>query len=313
MLVASTAPHAGKTAVTAGLAHLLLYRGWRVHLIRLRPETTDDPHASADAALFAALPAVEAPDEPLSLNEAAGHARSAGEDTTVLVEAAHGQATGPVAEALNAKVILVAPAEEGAVRGLPQQAKEIGEQLGAVIVTGAVPRTVGRIRDQLQTAEVPVLAVLPEDRCIAAPAIQAITEALGARVLFHGADPQTSVTTVQIGSIGSDPGVSYFGRVADKAVVTRFDKTDVLLSALGTPTPLIVISRGREPSPYVIDRASNNEGLTILVSPYDTRETVSHIAALFHRTPFSGEKKVERMGELLSQNLCDETLLTRLI
>lgn len=312
VLVVAIQPDVGKTAVATGLAYLLAYQGRKVHLVRLRSDAAEDPQAQGDAELFASLSYSAAPDGPRALSDAISYIQDIPDEATVILEAASAMAAEAVAGSLNASVLIVALADEDALSTLAEQAKASGERLVGVVVTGAVPVRAAQVSDQLRTVHIPVLAVLPEDRLLAAPSIQDIIDALGARILVDGAARDTPIPQVQIGSIGSDPGVSYFGRVADKAVVTRYDKTDVLLSALNTFPPLIVISGGREPSSYVIDRASNNEGLTILLSPYDTRETVSRISALYQRVPFFGKPKVERMGELLRQHLHDEFQLARL-
>jgi BioD-like phosphotransacetylase family protein len=82
------------------------------------------------------------------------------------------------------------------------------------------------------------------------------------------------------------------------AVVSRFDKTDMHLAAMATEPKFLVLTGGRRPSDYTIDAASAR-GIHVVLSRTDTENTVIALEPVFDDTRFHGERKLERMAELL--------------
>ncbi len=283
LLIASVSPGAGRTTVAAALAWLAVSQGRQVTLCR----AGDDDAARADAAFYASVPAFRSPPEPQPLDslEASG--------AVDVWEAPPGDVADVAARA-NARVILVGRAAlDDATR---QQAERLGERLAGVVLT-AVPEAAAR------KPAPPVIAALPEDRLLAGPAVRDVRDALEARTLMEdGAD--TTLEWVVVAPIASDPGAPYFTRWGRKAVVVRHEKADLMLAALGTELDCLIITGGREPLPYVLDRI-RNEGrdLTVLLSPLDTYQTMRRIEKLYGVSRFTGMRKVERAADLLRERL----------
>jgi hypothetical protein len=287
LLVASGSPAAGRTTVTAGLAWLAASEGRKVAVRR-----AGDGHAArADAAFYAAVPAFGAAAEPAALDSLRP---SGGVD---LWEAPAGDITEAAART-NARVLLVARGRlDDETRA---QAERLGERLAGIVVTAAT-------EPAGSTVTAPVIAALPEDRLLAGPSVRDVREALEARVLVKdGAD--AALEWIVIAPIASDPGAPYFTRWGRKAVVVRHEKADLMLAALGTELDCLIITGGREPLPYVLDRI-RNEGrdLTVLLSPLDTYRTMRRIEQLYGATRFVGMRKVERAAELLRERLAVST------
>ena len=78
----------------------------------------------------------------------------------------------------------------------------------------------------------------------------------------------------------------------------RFDKTDQHLAALATEPACLILTGGRRPSEYLFDAASAR-GVPVMLSRTDTENTVIALEGIFDRTRFHGERKLERMSELL--------------
>jgi BioD-like phosphotransacetylase family protein len=82
-------------------------------------------------------------------------------------------------------------------------------------------------------------------------------------------------------------------------VITRSDKTDLQLAALHTQTDVLILTGGYPPSPYTIDRAAGEE-VPILLTRADTPRSVALLSDAFGGSRFNGERKLERLGELLA-------------
>lgn len=291
LIVASVAPGAGRTTVTAAIAWLAAQDGRAVAVRR----AGDDDAARADAALYAGVPGISAPREPVPLDALTP---GGGVD---LWEAPPGDVTQAAARA-KARVLLVA--RGGLDEETRGQAERLGAQLAGVLLT-AVPEK------EAQSAAAPVIAALPEDRLLAGPSVRDVRDALEARTLVEdGAD--ATLEWVVVAPIASDPGAPYFTRWGRKAVVVRHEKADLMLAALGTELDCLIITGGREPLPYVLDRI-RNEGrdLSVLLSPLDTYHTMRRIEKLYGANRFAGMRKVERAAQLLRERLSVpiETLL----
>ncbi len=283
LIVASVVAGAGRTTVTAGLAWLAAQDGRAVAVRR----AGDDDAARADAAFYAGVPAFAAPAEPVALDALTPS------DGFDLWEAPPGDVAEAVART-KARVLLVARGE------LDEETRRLAERLGgrlAGVALTAVPEK------EAQSAAAPVIVALPEDRLLAGPSVRDVREALEARTLVEdGAD--AALEWVVVAPVASDPGAPYFTRWGRKAVVVRHEKADLMLAALGTELDCLIITGGREPLPYVLDRI-RNEGrdLTVLLSPLDTYQTMRRIEKLYGASRFAGMRKVERAAQLLRERL----------
>lgn len=278
--VGSAEPGAGKTGVAAAIARKLAYAGTPVRLIRL---AEDGGSAPADAAWFGTLDFA-----PVSASEAAVSLPAAQAGETLVVE-------GPLSTfpGGDAKLIVVARGTKPA--SLPAGA-------AAVVVTGVDGQS-----GSAGTTGTPVELSIGEDRTLAGFSVSEARAALNAEVLVPGDGDPTSDHLV-IAPIGSDAGQPYLRRFRSKAVVVRFDKTDQHLAAIKAQPNVLILTGGRRPSDYLFDAASAN-GIPVLLSRTDTENTVIALEGIFDRTRFHGERKLDRMAELLEGTGLFETLL----
>jgi len=298
LLVVSPQPGAGKTGVLAALALRLAYEGRRVLALRLGAE--DDPAAAADAEFLATLPFARGRGgRPVRADQAEQAAEEGSRPLDLLLLEAVG-GDGEVFAALpDARVLAVVrgdPRPQGET--LAAAVRQLGERLAGVVATAVPERQAAPARAAQEQFGLPALAVLAEDRTLYAPTVADLLEALDAELILGDPAPDQIVEHMLIGPLTPDPSDPYFKRRRNKAVITRSDKTDLQLSALHTQTNLLILTGGFPPSPYTIDRAAGEE-VPILLTRADTRRAVGLLSDVFGVSRFGGERKLERMAELL--------------
>jgi BioD-like phosphotransacetylase family protein len=278
ILIASSEPRVGRSVVAAAIAYRMARAGKPVTLARL----AGDESANADAAAFAALESVVTPGKAIS---AADAAKLTGE---LVLEAPAGSVS-QLAATLNARVIAV---------GLPSSA---AIDASADVLAGQIITSVPAADAAAVSKRAGVLAVLLEDRVLAAPSVADIAATLRARTLAGGTH-NASVDRVMIGTVSSDAAAPYFANRARTCIITRFDKTDIQLAALQTNLECLVITGGGEPSPYLIDRVAGSHGdVALLLAPEGTVESMHAIEALYATGRFEGAGKLERAVAMLDE------------
>ena len=312
LLVTSPQAGAGKTGVAAAIALRLAYEGRRVLSLRLGDESI--PGAVADAEFYAGLPFARGRGgAPVAAGDAVRVAEADGRPVDLLVLEDAGDGSGEaLAGAPDTRVLAVV---RGDLRlhgeALATAVQKLGEQLAGVVATAVPERHARAARAAAGQFGLPALAVLPEDRVLYAPTVGEIAEALDAEVILGDPPPDQIVEYMMIGPLTADPSDPYFKRRRNKAVITRSDKTDLQLAALHTQTDVLILTGGFPPSPYTIDRAAG-EGVPILLTRADTRRSIALLGDVFSGSRFRGERKLERMGELLAE-AWDTPAITRIV
>ena len=287
LVIASLQPLSGKTAVAAGLAYRLQQAGRSVAVLRL----VGDAHAEADARLFAAL-AFNAHKgaEPVAA------AAPASEADVTLLEAPAGDPK-ETASSLSAKVIVVAAYADPLPDGLAALRQSLGDAYAGAIIT-RVPKSRLEATERA-AAGLGLLALLPEDRTLAAPCLGDVAAALEAETSHMDGARESVIDRPVISSISVDPAQGYFAYYDPNAVIVRGDKPDQQLGALNAGAPCLIVTGGLPVLSYVEDRAAE-ERVPILKTTLDTIETVRRLESLYGSTPFSGAAKVERVAALLA-------------
>jgi BioD-like phosphotransacetylase family protein len=302
LIVTSAHGGDGKSTVAAGLASHLLASGRVVQVLRV--QGSDAAAAERDAALLAAVPGVRSPGRALPLPEASAALKEAAADSVAIVEAEPAEAQ-EAASAWDAGIVVVQRA------GATEQATTLAAAAtkAAVAVTAVAAADLSKVRASLEAKGLRPLLVLPEDRTLAAPRLGEVARALEASFICDGADEAEVIERVMIGSVGHDPGGPYFSTHERKAVLTRFDKTDVQLAALSTPLLCLLLTGGQRPSPYLFDRAQGM-GVPVLLTARDTTGAMEALGEVFAGTRFGGQRKLERLQELLAEHLDTAALET---
>jgi hypothetical protein len=279
VVVTSRFSGGGKTGVAAAIARHYAYLGRPVRLVRAEGPEGERP--AEDAAYFASLAFVPgspaSPLAPAAITDPGGTA-------IVVVEAGFSSFAGLAA----AEVVLVE-------RGAPPASLPDGLAPAAIVATD-VP--VG------SPAASPIggipMAVIAEDRRLAGFSVAEARTLLNAEVIVEGDEQDSTCDHLVIAPIASDAGQPYFRRFSSKAVVVRFDKTDMHLAAMQADPACLILTGGRAPSDYLFD-AAQAQGVPVLLSRTDTENTVIALEGIFDRTRFQGEAKLDRMCELLER------------
>lgn len=279
VVVTSASPGAGKTGVATAIARHYAYQGRPVRLART---ASAEGHAAEDAALFAS--------HQFAPGSSAGtilpaDAKDPGGAEILVVEADLDSAT-QIADAI---VVFVARGER------PEKAPE-GISPVAIITTG-VPAAL--VQPPLEEEGKPLMIDLPEDKVLAGFSIEELQRRLNAQVLVEGDVPyDETLESLVIAPFGSDAGEPYLRRFPNKAVVVRYDRTDMHLAAIRADARVLVLTGGRRPSDYSFD-AAGARGVPVLLSLTDTENTVIALEGIYEATRFMGERKLDRMVELL--------------
>ena len=280
----------GKTAVAVAIGQRFKDAGRTVALVRL----AGDGHAQADAGLYAGLTFNDRPRPgPVEPREAATDA-----DVT-LIEAPAGYPRGLI-ETLAARALVVAAYADPLPPDLPSFCRAFGDSCAGIVITRAPQRRLEATRAAAQRTGARLVALIPEDRTLAAPSLGAIAEALEAEVTFPDSTRDNVIDRPIISSISADPAQGYFARHAPNAVIVRGDKPDQQLGALNAGVPCLIVTGGLPVVSYVKERAEEEE-IPILGTPYDTVAAVQRLEALYAATPFSGRAKVERAAQLAGE------------
>ncbi|HCV00615.1 MAG TPA: hypothetical protein DGL25_05375 [Dehalococcoidia bacterium] len=287
--VISDKPSSGKTGVAATVARNLAYSGQRIWLVR--GESVGAGNAVADARWFGSL------------------------------EFAPGSAATPVAANViptpSGDEIVVAELDQPldradasifVARGLPSE-ERVAEIEPLAVAAVDVPSFVAKAApDEIGGAP---LFVIEEDRTLAGFSVSEAKAILQAETLVEGDGLDLTCDHLVIAPIGSDAGQPYLSRFESKAVVVRFDKTDQHLAALATEPACLILTGGRRPSDYLFDAASA-DGVPVLLSRTDTENTVIALEGIFDDTRFHGERKLERMSEILGSSGLVERVVAEL-
>ena len=276
IVVTSTTPGAGKTGVGAAIARRLAYGGAAVRLVRIGDP--GDASAAADAQWFGSLDFVPG---SATTPSAPGSVSDPGGDVTLVVEA-----PGESCQLGGARHVIVA--RHGDPGDMPP-----GIEPAAIVVT-AVPSG----HPEATPGEGIPTVNLREDRTLAGFSLSEARAALNAEVLVPGDAGDPTSDYLVISPISSDAGQPYLRRFESKTVVARFDRTDMHLAAIKAQPNALILTGGRRPSDYLFDVASA-QGVPVLLSRTDTENTVIALEGIFDRTRFQGERKLDRMAELL--------------
>jgi hypothetical protein len=278
-----------------GLARGLAGEGGRIQLLR----TASGESAAADASTFATCTFASAPAAPVQRADA-----KAADAHLAVVE------VDSADEPLDAPAVVVvrgAPAAEDAAL-----AKKLGQRLVGAIATLVPSGEVEAVARSLTNSDMRPLAVVTEDRRLAAPSVEDIRHALAADVLYEGENLREPVEDVLVAPVYTDGAKLHFQRFgASRAVMTPSYKTDLILAAIEAEASAVIITGGHHPSHYVIDRAQG-QPVTLLLAQHQTPAAVSALSDVWTSSAFAGESKAGAIASLLSERIDWANLLKKL-
>ncbi len=271
LLVAAPTPLSGKTTVAVACARALAKSGTNASLER----AGDDANAGSDRRLFG------------SLGSASGGAK--------IVEVPAGDPSAGLKEHNGARALIVATPETTAEASAI--AKSVGEAFAGVVLNRARRRGGEAGADYEGVA---ALAVIPEDRQLATPSLDAVAEALKAEAVNVAGDGPRSMGRLVIASIAADPGQDYFDRTRAESVIVRSDKPDLQLAAINAGAQCLIVTGDLPVLSYVRERVAEDE-TPFLRTELDTKAAVEAVEALYGTTAFSAAAdRLSRLDELFA-------------
>ena len=335
LYIASDRRGSGRTALTAGIATLLEAQGFPVRVAKplyLREATgpQEDPDREDYRRLGLDLPGAPiavTPQQlenglrgPLQVRIEASLPGGLPEGEVTILEGLPGvDPADPVARAsaelsalLDARVIVVAHFAPGFQADTLDRAHQLfGNRLLGIVINGVSRHQAHWARttlaSQLQAQGVPVLGIIPEDRCLMGIRVRDIAQELHGELLQGEEQADVLVEHLMLGANVLDDSTLYFQQRAHKAVLVRGDRPDIQMGALATPTACLVLTAGKDPVQYVQYEAEQ-EGVPIIRVSQPTLQAAEALNGLMARARFDHPRKLERYQELLRQHLTWEPI-----
>ncbi|MGF1493125.1 MAG: phosphotransacetylase family protein [Microcoleaceae cyanobacterium] len=335
LLIGSTKPYSGKSAIALGIADQLQQRGLKVAYGKplgtiIEPDETLDADVEFIAQHLSL--ASEQVFLPLLLHQEANiYRRVQGQDPTnyqdtvrqwaqknssdvLLVEGAgslqegylFGLSLSQIAEALDAAVVLVeclgSPLN---LDDLLFAQAQLSDRLIGIVVNDLIEsqqeEAVTLVKPFLEQHHIPVLGLLPRNALLRSVSVEELAKRLQAQVLCGANHLDVMVESLSVGAMNVSAAMKYFDRSRNMAVVTGGDRTDIQLAALEKSTHCLILTGQIIPDPIVINRAEDLE-VPVLSVDLDTLTTVEIIDQAFGKVRLHEDHKIECIAQLMSEH-----------
>ncbi|ERT06355.1 AAA domain protein [Lyngbya aestuarii BL J] len=346
LLIGSTQPFSGKSAIALGLAPRL--RSHNIQVAYGKPLGTEIGNAAepfdADVQFIATtlgLSADQIGSPVVMLTDNAIHSRLQGEDTTNFCQALASSVQrlkgdlilleGPgtlqqgslfdlslsqIAHELDASVMLVERLESSAaIDGFLVAKAQLGDRLMGILVNDLPAERqeimTNFIQPFLEREGIPLLGVLPRNALLRSVTVEDLVKQLQAQVLCGGDHLNMMVESLSVGAMNVSAAMKYFDRTRNMAVVTGGDRTDIQLAALEKSTHCLILTGQITPDPMVLTRAEDLE-VPVLCVDLDTLTTVETIDRAFGQVRVHEPSKVECITQLMAEHFDFDSLMKHL-
>ena len=346
LLIGSTQPFSGKSAIALGLARQLRVRNLQVAYGKPLGTEIGNAAKSFDADVEFVAATLELSGDRVGsplvmLTDSTIQARLQGEDTTNYLNALTsycGELKGDLillegpgtlqqgclfdlslsrmAEELDAAVMLVERLQSSAViDGFLAAKAQLGDRLMGIVVNDLPPERqemmTNFVEPFLQREGIPLLGILPRNELLRSVTVEDLVKQLNAQVLCGGDHLNTMVESLSVGAMNVSAAMKYFDRSRNMAVVTGGDRTDIQLAALEKSTHCLILTGQITPDPLVLTRAEDLE-VPVLSVDLDTLTTVEIIDRAFGQVRVHEPSKVESITQLMAEHFDLENFMNRL-
>ncbi|ANV85523.1 hypothetical protein AWQ21_03730 [Picosynechococcus sp. PCC 7003] len=350
IVVASTEPYSGKSAVLLGLVQSLKQKGisvayskpigtvWHDEQNGRFTRIEDDLRFLGEAF---GLKETEVRSPVLFLDEATVAQRLTGQDQTdypqklkddlgaiasdiTFIEAPKSLwegslfnlSAGEIATTLGAKILLVIPYHHKLlVDSLLTIYRFLGDRLMGVVINKIPPEALEtaetQIKPFLSQRGIDVYGLVPADRILRSVTVRELVKRLNAEVLCRANRLDLMVESLTIGAMNVNSALKYFRQRQNMAVVTGGDRTDLQLAALETSTQCLILTGHVAPQEIILNRAEDLE-IPILSVDYDTLTTVEIIDQAFNHVRLQEPIKVEVAQTLFQKHFDFERFLAQM-
>ena len=218
----------------------------------------------------------------------------------------------------NSKVIFVDKFQQHIIEtldGFIYASRMLGNQLLGVVFN-LVPQTkLNYIREILipflKNKGIATLGIIQKDPILGAVPIKEIVNALNGKILCCEDKMEDLIEHFMIGAMNVESALSYFRKVADKAVITGGDRSDIQLAALETPTKCLILTGELYPGSSILGRAQE-VGVPIIVVRADTASTLEVCENLSGYVSLHTRSKITRAAEVVEREIDFKTIYERL-
>ncbi len=209
-----------------------------------------------------------------------------------------------LAPQLEAKVLMVERFNDSLIADNVLHAKSVlGERMLGVIFNMISPGRQSFAQDMLakyleETARIPVLGMIPEDRLLKSISIRELATSLHGEVLSGEEALDNLVEGVIVGAMGPEHAISFFRKRKGECVVTGGDRSDIQLAALEANLPCLILSGHLYPSPIILGKA-DEMGVPVILVNDDTLTAAEKTDMVIKTARTRGPKKLDRLSELL--------------
>lgn len=327
LYITSLEPGDGKTAFCAGIAKRFLDANKKVGFLKpvvAGSELPGNGYVDADATFVQKVFSLEepassvnviAPPEKMAPALQAAAATLENKKHLLIIEglnigagdAALAKLSAELAKALQAKVLLVCKYNKDlSPDKIGQGAALVKDRLLGVIITVVPKSRVDKVRQNLaaplEKDGIKVLAIIPEDRVLFSVSVADLAAGLQGEVLVNKDRLEEIAENLMIGAMTLESGKAYFARKSNKVAIIRGERPDMMLASLHTSTVGIISTGEFRPGDSVMLEAEVRKVPIIAVSK-PTHEVASAVEGILAKARFRQEKKLERLGEVLSKSL----------
>jgi len=349
ILVTSTEPSTGKTAITIALARRAQQAGNAVGY--MKPKGTrlesavgktrdEDPMLARelldlDAEMHELEPVVYSPtfvqemlrgrEDPTALRERITEnfeTLAEGQDAMFLEGGGQLWTGGiaeltdaDVAEVLDAEVILVSRySDAGDLDDVLAAADTLGDRLTGVLFNAVDGVTLDELNEDaipfLRGRGIETLGVVERDEQLASISVAELADGIGGTLVTSDAPTDGRVERFAVGAMGSGSALEQFRRTRNAAVITGGDRSDIQTTALeASGVECLVLTGGYRPSQAVVGKAEDR-GVPILLVQSDTSTTIDRVEETLRTGRTRSEATIERMEALLGDSVDIDTLLS---
>ncbi len=168
-----------------------------------------------------------------------------------------------------------------------------------------------RYQPLLAEAGVTSYGIMAAHPRLAAVSVGQVVRALDGTYLCGESLAGEPVETYMIGAMNPAHALRYFQATPNKAVVVGGDRTKIILSAIETPTVVVVLTGSYVPDASVLARAQER-GVALVSVAGDTVSTADGFRHLFGGMRVREPAKVDLMAEIVTESLDLDRLLADL-
>ncbi|MEI6428937.1 MAG: phosphotransacetylase family protein [Pseudanabaena sp. ELA607] len=167
------------------------------------------------------------------------------------------------------------------------------------------------LRDYLESQQIPILAITPENRTLRSISVSELIDQLGATVLCRPENidfNKLMIEELKIGAMDVNSAQSFFSKSFNKVVITGNGRIDLQLAALETSTNCLILTGRPTVSEQVYQKAMEL-GVPILSVTTDTLKTVDIIESCLDQVRLHEGVKVGIIKDMMQSHFQLERLM----